>query len=113
MSNIFENDSMLVVGQMDETNGDIIPLMSEEEEAKFNKHDVPDELSILPLRNTVLFPGTVIPITLGREKSLQLVKDANKGKKLLGVVCQKDPEIDDPGYADLNTVGTLATSFVF
>ena len=91
-----------------EDGGEIIPLMSEEDETFFKNHEVPDELPILPLRNTVLFPGVVIPITIGREKSLQLIKAANQGKKLLGVVCQKNHDLDDPGFSDLHSTGTLA-----
>ncbi|MFT5336632.1 MAG: ATP-dependent Lon protease [Sphingobacteriales bacterium] len=108
MRDNFEKDAMFVLGQMEEESGDIIPLMSEEDEATFQENEVPENLAILPLRNTVLFPGVVIPITLGREKSIQLIRDSNTGKKLLGVVCQKDVEIDEPGFTDLHTVGTLA-----
>ncbi len=69
---------------------------------------IPDELSILPLRNTVLFPGVVLPITVGRDKSIQAVNDAYKGNKLIGVVAQKDSAIEDPEAQDLVTVGTIA-----
>jgi ATP-dependent Lon protease len=69
---------------------------------------VPNLLSILPLRNTVLFPGVVIPITVGRDKSINLIKDAFKGDKIIGVVAQKNDTIEDPSQEDLNSVGTVA-----
>src|SRR4051812_14610314 len=87
---------------------EFIPLLSQEDEDQMNQQDVPAILSILPLRNTVLFPGVVIPITVGRDKSINLIKDANKGDKIIGVVSQKDVSIEDPVFADLNTVGTVA-----
>ena len=63
-----------------------------------NREKVPDKLSILPLRNNVLFPGVVIPITLGRDKSIKLIQDAYKGNKIIGVVSQKDSSVEDPVY---------------
>src|SRR6201992_1539972 len=73
-----------------------------------NNESLPDVLSILPLRNTVLFPGVVIPITVGRDKSIKLIRDANKGKRMIGVVAQQDVAIEDPTFNQLNTVGTIA-----
>jgi ATP-dependent Lon protease len=87
---------------------ELIPLLSSEDEELLNKEIIPDELSILPLRNTVLFPGVVIPITVGRDKSIKLIKDAYKGSKIIGVVAQKDTNIEDPGFNDLNKIGTVA-----
>lgn len=87
---------------------EFIPVMTTEEEESMNNEDIPAEIGILPLRNTVLFPGVVIPITVGRDKSIKLIQEANKQKKFIGVVSQKDQSIDDPGFEDLNTVGTLA-----
>jgi ATP-dependent Lon protease len=87
---------------------EFIPLLSQEDEDQMNQQDVPDVLSILPLRNTVLFPGVVIPITVGRDKSINLIKDAYKGDKIIGVVSQKDVSIEDPVFEDLNKVGTVA-----
>lgn len=87
---------------------EFIPLLSKEDEENMNSQKVPDVLSILPLRNTVLFPGVVIPITVGRDKSIHLIKDAYKGEKIIGVVSQKDVAIEDPGFDDLNKVGTVA-----
>src|SRR5690606_28906895 len=71
--------------------------------------DIPETLPILALRNTVLFPGVVLPITVGRDASLQLVKDAFAGDKLIGVVAQRSSETEDPLTADLYEVGTVAT----
>lgn len=87
---------------------EFFPLLSSEDEEIMNSEDVPDDLPVLPLRNTVLFPGVVIPITVGRDKSINLIKDAYKGSKIIGVVAQKDADIEDPEFKDLNKVGTVA-----
>ena len=87
---------------------DLIPLLSAEDERKIDSFKLPKELSILPLKNTVLFPGVVIPITVGREKSIKLVKDNYKGKKIIGTIAQKKSNIDDPNISDLSEVGTMA-----
>lgn len=85
----------------------IIPLNDTDNEQDANL-EVPDMLAMLPLRNTVLFPGVVLPITVGREKSIKAVKDAYKGNKLIGVLTQKDASQDDPSPKDLCTIGTVA-----
>jgi len=85
-----------------------IPLMSEEEEKELTEEEIPEELPILPLKNTVLFPGVVIPITVGRDRSLKLVKDAYEGDKTIGVVTQKNADEEDPGEDDLYKVGSVA-----
>ena len=87
---------------------EFFPLMSQEDEEEMNNEQTPEVLSILPLRNTVLFPGVVIPITVGRDKSIKLIKDAYRGDKTIGVVAQKDVNIEDPEFTDLNVVGTVA-----
>ncbi len=87
---------------------ELIPLMTEEDEERLNAEAMPDEIAVLPLRNTVLFPGVVIPITVGRDKSIKLIKDANEGDKIIGVVAQKDAKVEDPKSEDLNVTGTLA-----
>ncbi|MBY0478722.1 MAG: endopeptidase La [Chitinophagaceae bacterium] len=84
----------------------IIPL--NEAEAEDEEVDIPDELPILPLRNTVLFPGVVLPITVGRDKSIQAVNEAYKTNKLVGVVAQKDSNVEDPTVTDLEEIGTIA-----
>ncbi len=88
---------------------DFIPLLSDGKDEDINSTEIPDNLPILPLRNTVLFPGVVIPITVGREKSIKLIKDLYKGNKQIGVIAQKDTVIDDPGIDDLYSVGTVAS----
>ncbi len=85
-----------------------IPLLSEEEEKKISESGIPDELPILPLKNTVLFPGVVIPITVGRDRSLELVKDAYESDKIIGIVTQKKGEQEDPTTEDLYQIGTVA-----
>ena len=89
-------------------NSELIPLLTPEDEELMNKESIPEELPILPLRNTVLFPGVVIPITAGRDKSIQLIKDANKGDKIVGVVAQKNSEIEDPKSDDIHKTGVVA-----
>ncbi len=95
-SGVFDEDS------------DFIPLLSNEDEEKINKEQTPDVLPILPLRNTVLFPGVVIPITVGRDKSVKLIKEVYKKDRMIGVVSQQDMNIEDPSFADLNKVGSVA-----
>ena len=87
---------------------ELIPLMTEEDEERLNAEEMPNALAILPLRNTVLFPGVVIPITVGRDKSIKLIKEANNGNKIIGVVAQKDAQVEDPQVNDLNVTGTVA-----
>jgi len=85
-----------------------IPLMSEEEEKKLTESEIPDNLPILPLKNTVLFPGVVVPITVGRDQSLALVKEAYESTKTIGVVAQKDETVENPEESDLYKLGTVA-----
>lgn len=87
---------------------ELIPLISEEDEKRFNKQVIPDVLPILPLKNTVLFPGVVIPITAGRNKSISLLEDAYREKQLIGVVAQKNAKIDEPAVGDIHYTGTVA-----
>ncbi|HOT88276.1 MAG TPA: LON peptidase substrate-binding domain-containing protein, partial [Bacteroidales bacterium] len=90
---------------------EFIPLLSPEDEEQMNSEALPEILPILPLRNTVLFPGVVIPITVSRDKSINLVKEAYKGDKVIGVVSQKDLAVEDPQFTDLNKIGTIARIF--
>jgi len=87
---------------------ELIPLLTAEDEEEMNSEKLPETLAILPLRNTVLFPGVVIPITAGRDSSIALIKDANNGNKIIGVVSQKDADVEEPGVGDINTLGTVA-----
>ncbi len=87
---------------------EIIELINPEDDKKTKDDELPDELGLLPIRNTVLFPGVVIPITVGREKSIKLVKKANRSSKIIGVVAQKNIETEDPAVKDIYQVGTVA-----
>jgi ATP-dependent Lon protease len=100
-------DSLSLHNMLDE-DSELIPLMTPEDEEKINKEEIPAILPILPLRNTVLFPGVVIPITAGRDASIQLIKDANAGDKILGVVAQKNPEVENPTEKDIHKIGVVA-----
>lgn len=91
-----------------ENETEFIPLLSAEDEEQMNAEEIPEKLPILPLRNTVLFPGVVIPITVGRDKSIRLIKDYYKGSRIIGAVAQKDVEVEDPSFSDLNEIGTVA-----
>jgi ATP-dependent Lon protease len=87
---------------------EFIPLMTLEDEDAMDKEELPEILPILPLRNTVLFPGVVVPITAGRDKSIKLINETNKGNKIIGVVSQKVEGKEEPGIDDINTTGTVA-----
>ena len=107
MNKKFQYNNLLLSDVInDET--EFFPLMSDEDEQKIDQEKNPDVLPILPLRNTVLFPGVIIPITITRARSIQLIKDAEKGNKIIGVVSQKDSNIELPKVSDLNKIGTVA-----
>jgi|TARA_R110002050_G_scaffold92358_1_gene193317 ATP-dependent Lon protease len=99
--------NMIFTGMGDDDT-EIIPIIADGTEEELKNFQAPEILPILPLRNTVLFPGVVIPITVGRQKSLKLIQDVFRGDKLLGTVTQKDGGIDDPEQVDLYQVGTVA-----
>lgn len=85
-----------------------IPLLSTEDEEQMRTEELPEILPILPLRNTVLFPGVVIPITVGRDKSIQLIKDYYRGTRIIGTVAQKNALVEEPAFDDLYKIGTVA-----
>ncbi len=87
---------------------EFFPLLTQQDEDELRNAEIPESLPILPLRNTVLFPGVVIPITVGRDKSIKLIKDAYKGDRTIAVVSQKDMNVEDPTFDQLNKVGTVA-----
>src|SRR5690554_891876 len=93
---------------MADSETEFIPLITSEDEEAMNNEETPLELPILPLKNTVLFPGVVLPITVGRDKSIKLVQDAYKGDRTIGVASQKNQTIEDPEFEDLNAIGTVA-----
>jgi len=107
MSDFFD-DRFIAMSNGAESEAEFIPLITAEEEENMNNQEYPEELAILPLRNNVLFPGVVIPITVGRDKSIKLIQDANKGNKIIGVVSQKNQEIEAPEFVDLHKIGTVA-----
>ncbi len=91
-----------------DSEAELIPLLTPEDEEEMNNEELPDSLPILPLRNTVLFPGVVIPISAGRDKSIKLINDANAAGKVIGVVSQINEEDEDPSKDDINKIGTVA-----
>jgi ATP-dependent Lon protease len=109
MSLTFDNNE-LPIGQMaiNDDEPELIPLLTNEDEEQMNAEQLPEIVSVLPLRNTVLFPGVVIPITVGRDKSIKLIKDAYATDRIIGVVSQKDVSVEDPKLSDLNNIGTIA-----
>ncbi len=98
---------IIVNNPLDE-DSDFIPLISDEDESVLDVSDVPELLPVLPLRNTVLFPGVVIPITVGRDKSIRLIKEIYRKDRILGTVAQMDAGTEDPDIRDLYGVGTVA-----
>ena len=109
MTSQFDNND-LPIGQMaiNDDEPELIPLLTNEDEELMNNEQIPEVVSVLPLRNTVLFPGVVIPITVGRDKSIKLIKDAYASDRIIGVVSQKDVSVEDPKLTDLNSIGTIA-----
>ncbi|WP_245915694.1 endopeptidase La [Mangrovibacterium marinum] len=99
--------TMIFSGIGDEES-ELIPIMADGDEGELTNFQAPDILPILPLRNTVLFPGVVIPITVGRQKSLKLIQEVFRTDKLLGTVTQIEGAVEDPEQKDLYTVGTVA-----
>lgn len=108
---MFDTDRIFIPAEFLDEDGDpadLITMMSQEEEDEMERESDPKELPILPLRNTVLFPGVVFPITVGRDKSIKLIRQAYKKDKIIGVVSQKDSSIEDPDAEDLFEIGTVA-----
>ena len=105
-SKIFNIDNLS--SQEFDEDAELIPLMTTEDEEEINSEVLPEELSVLPLKNTVLFPGVVIPITAGRDKSIKLINDANNSNKVIGVVSQINEDDEDPGFNGINKVGVVA-----
>src|SRR5688572_4918196 len=91
-----------------EESDDLIQLINPEQDLDLKPEDLPEEISILPIKNTVLFPGVVIPITVGRQKSIKLVKKAYQGNRIIGVVAQKNALAEEPTVEDLYKTGTVA-----
>jgi len=104
------NDSLFKNLSLSESDDftDLIPLMSTDDEKRLNSLRIPKTISVLPLRNTVLFPGVVIPITVSRDRSIKLINNAYRSKKAIGVIAQSNPEIEEPQAKDLHNIGTVA-----
>src|SRR3982750_4122913 len=91
-----------------EESDDLIQMINPEQEIDLKPEDLPEELSILPIKNTVLFPGVVIPITVTRQKSIRLIKKAYQGSRIIGVIAQKNKQTEEPTTEDLYRCGTIA-----
>lgn len=102
------DDDFLLTDSADSGNSEFIPVLTIDDIHLSHDDSLPEELPILPLRNSVLYPGVVIPITVGRDRSMQLVKEYYKKRKPIGVVAQKDANVEEPGLADLYPIGTVA-----
>lgn len=103
----FGFDTKLFSTMMDE-DVEFLPILSLEEDDDQAKIEYPETIAIMPLRNTVLFPGVVLPITVGREKSIKAIQNSFKGNKLIGVVAQIDGNIEDPDITQIHRTGTIA-----
>lgn len=101
------NINQIIFSDIADGEGDIIPIIADGEESELEEVETPETIPVLSLRNTVLFPGVVMPISVGRPKSIQLIKDAYRTDKIVGTVAQKDPDIENPSYEDLNRIGTI------
>ncbi|HEY3404211.1 MAG TPA: endopeptidase La [Ohtaekwangia sp.] len=98
----------LPIQLVQEESDDLIQLINPEQDTDLKPEDLPEELSILPIKNTVLFPGVVIPITVGRQKSIKLVKKAYQGNRIIGVLAQKNSQAEEPSTDELYRTGTVA-----
>ena len=108
-----ENSNELILSDLFNNDNNFIPLFSSEDEDRIRRDKIPTEMAILPLRNTVLYPGTVLPITVGRAKSIKLAQDFSHGEYPIGIVTQRDTEVEDPLLSDLFNVGTMARILKF
>ncbi len=105
----FKMSNFLEFSELVSNESEFIPLLTEEDEEQMNTEQIPDSLPVLPLRNTVLFPGVVVPITVGRDKSIKLIRETyNNGDKTIAVVAQKDVKVEEPNFDDLHKTGTQA-----
>ena len=106
---MFNKDLQILLPEyVDEESEELIQIISPTDDEEVKPSSIPSPLPVLPIRNTVLFPGVVIPITVGRQKSIKLVKKAYKGDRIIGVVAQKNNKVEDPVFEDLFAVGTVA-----
>jgi len=103
---IYQNKVLLA--DIFESEAEFIPIVADDDEEGLEEISIPELLPILPLRNTVLFPGVIIPISLGREKSIKLINDLKESKGYFGAIAQKDIKVEEPEFDDLYTTGTVA-----
>lgn len=103
------NLKAVLLENMGEDSADFLPILGDEKEMLNDNTQIPDTLPILPLRNTVLFPGVIIPINIGREKSLKLIRNSYKQNAMIGVIAQQDTNTENPGLKDLYQIGTVAS----
>ncbi len=103
-----KNRGSFIFSSMDEDQQDFYPIIADGDDEELFSANVPEVLPILPLRNAVLFPGVVMPISVGRSKSLSLVREVYNGSRMVGTVAQHDGQIEDPSLADLYKIGTMA-----
>jgi len=99
--------SGILLPEMINGEGEIIPIITDGDDSELEEMDVPEVIPVLSLRNTVLFPGVVLPISIARPKSIQLIKEVYRTDKIVGTVAQKDPEIENPKFEDLHSIGTI------
>ena len=99
--------NQIMYPEMRDGEGDIIPIIADGDDGELEDVEVPDTIPILSLRNTVLFPGVVLPISIGRPRSIQLIKDAYRNDKIVGTIAQKEPDIENPEFQDLHSIGTV------
>ncbi len=102
------NIDIMSLSSVMQRDAEFIPLLTQEEEEKLMNEEIPNELAILPIRNNVLFPGVVIPITASRDKSIRLLKEAYQSNKIVGIVAQKSAQVEDPTEKDIYKVGVVA-----
>ena len=102
-----KQDRELLIPEILDGEGDIVPIIADGEDGDLEDLAVPDSIPILSLRNTVLFPGVVLPISIGRPRSIQLIKDAYRTDKIVGTVAQKDPDTENPSFEELHNIGTI------
>jgi ATP-dependent Lon protease len=100
--------SLAITPMVQEDSEELIQLINPEQESDLKPEDLPEEFSILPIKNTVLFPGVVIPITVTRQKSIRLIKKSYQGNRIIGVIAQKNKQAEEPGMEDLYRFGTVA-----
>lgn len=103
-----EHSNELILSDLLNNDNNFIPLFSAEDEDRIRRDKIPAEMALLPLRNTVLYPGTVLPITVGRAKSIKLAQDFSHGEYPIGIVTQRDTDVEEPTLSDLYNVGTMA-----